>query len=100
MLKVTTGVLVVLLGLVLLGFDSGRLAYAETDARHWQAFTKSVSIVIAEEVEGRAPRAKNASWTDYWQSRIDTIEREYGDDRDKYIEYIIYKRRELSLPEI
>ena len=78
--------------------ESGNIVLEDTP-RMWSEYVFSVDPRIAKEVEGLAPEAWIKTWNDYWLWRIEIFPQTH-ENRDKYINYIIDRRRQEGLPEL
>ena len=78
--------------------EKGNVVLEDTP-RMWSEYVFSVDPRIAKEVEGSAPEAGIKTWNDYWLWRIEIFP-ETHENRDKYINYIIDRRRQEGLPEL
>ena len=81
-------------------YDEKGNVILEDTLRNWQEYvTYSVDPRIVEEINGEAPDAGEATWNDYWLSRIQSIPAN-RENREKYVNYIIDRRRQEGLPEL
>ena len=78
--------------------EKGNVVLEDTP-RMWQRYIDSVEHKIAKEVEGGAPEAGMKTWNDYWLWRLEVFPQTH-ENRDKYINYIIDRRRQEGLPEL
>ena len=78
--------------------EKGNVVLEDTP-RMWHGYIDSVEHRIAREVEGEAPEAGIKTWNDYWLWRIEIFPQTH-ENRDKYINYIIDRRRQEGLPEL
>ena len=79
--------------------DKGNVILEDTP-RSWQEYVAySVEPRIAEEIAGKLPNAGQKTWNDYWRWRIQLIPAN-RENREKYVNYIIDRRRQEGLPEL
>lgn len=78
--------------------DEGNVILEDTP-RMWQDFIESVEPRIRKEMAGEQPSAGKNTWNEYWLWRIEILP-ENRENRDKYVDYIIDKRRQQGLPEL
>jgi hypothetical protein len=71
----------------------------EDTPRMWQNFIESVDRRVADEVAGERPEAGKKTWNEYWLWSIQIIPKN-RENRQKYVNYIIDKRRQEGLAEL
>jgi len=76
----------------------GKVALADTP-REWRDFIGNVDIQIENEMKGSRPPGV-ATWSQHWDLIIKYMEGGHQENAQKYVAYIINKRREVGLPEI
>ena len=78
--------------------EEGNRILADTP-RMWEGFVESVEPRIAKEVAGEKPIAGAKSWNEFWLRRIKNIPVNQ-ENRQKYINYMIERRRQEGLPDL
>ena len=78
--------------------EKGNVVLEDTP-RMWHGYIDSVEHRVAREAEGEAPEAEKKTWNDYWLWRIQLIPAN-RENREKYVNYIIDRRRQEGLPEL
>lgn len=76
--------------------EQGNLRLLDTP-RMWKNWTENVDFRVSNEVSGRRPPGGKSTWNDFW-IRLINENRERRENAQKYINYIIEKRREAGLP--
>jgi hypothetical protein len=68
--------------------------------RSWNYFKEDTDKAIASELKGVAPGGGMKSWNDNWVRVIRNIRNGGQENPERYVAYIVHRRRELALPEI
>lgn len=78
--------------------DEGNVVLEDTP-RMWRRFVESVESPISREITGEKPEAGAKSWNEYWLRRIE-LQPSNRENRQKYVDYIIERRRQAGLPDL
>ena len=78
--------------------ENGNVILEDTP-RMWKEFVDSVEPRIAKEIAGRTPEAGSENWNDYWTWSIQILPT-HMENRKKYVNYIVDRRRQEGLPEL
>ena len=79
--------------------DKGNVILEDTSQNWHDYVTYSVEPRIADEIAGKVPDAGLKTWNDYWLWRIEIFPINH-ENRKRYIDYIIDRRRQDGLPEL
>ena len=78
--------------------DEGNVILEDTP-KNWEFFAWSVDTRVAREMAGRRPEAGSKTWNEYWLRRLEILPAK-RENRQKYINYMIERRRQEGLPEL
>jgi hypothetical protein len=68
--------------------------------RTWAYFTDGYNKAITAELEGQEIYGGMKSWSENWLRVFNSLRNDDQENPDKYITYIVERRREFGLPEI
>lgn len=74
--------------------------YIRDTQRTWRFYIDFIERAIQDELNGKSPGAGFKSWNEVWVSSINTKRNGDQENPEKYVSYIVQRRRELGLPEI
>ena len=76
----------------------GNVVFSDT-RRMWTYWQQDVDRAVAMEASGQKPGGGFDSWTQHWQ-RVFRVTRDGRENPQKYVDYVVQKRREHGLPDI